>query len=97
GPGIFRAGNATFLPGTTLRIELNGLVAGTGYDRLQVDGSANIAGANLVLTNATGTFSGLPQGTAIVTNGVRYRISYTGGDGNDVALIVDGPPSIGAI
>ena len=33
----------------------------------------------------------------IVSSGVRFRISYTGGDGNDVTLTVDGPPSIGPL
>jgi hypothetical protein len=34
----------------------------------------------------TGTFSGLPQGAIITAGGVALRISYTGGDGNDVVL-----------
>jgi YVTN family beta-propeller protein len=112
GPGILRAASASLSAGVVLEIDLNGLAAGTGYDRLQVENTANITGTTLqlqagfvpaagaqfiILTNASGTFAGLPQGAAIVANGVRYRISYTGGDGNDVTLIVDGPPSIGAI
>jgi hypothetical protein len=35
-----------------------------------------------------GTFNGLPQGATVVFNGVSLRLSYTGGDGNDVALFV---------
>lgn len=36
-----------------------------------------------------GTFSGLPQGaTVLVTNSVRATISYTGGTGNDVVILV---------
>jgi uncharacterized repeat protein (TIGR01451 family) len=39
--------------------------------------------------NRTGTFNGLPAGTVIPDfNGVPLRISYTGGDGNDVVLSV---------
>jgi hypothetical protein len=34
----------------------------------------------------SGTFSGLPEGTKIIGNGFAYRISYVGGDGNDVVL-----------
>jgi len=34
-----------------------------------------------------GTFAGLPQG-GTVTNCAVFRITYTGGDGNDVALVV---------
>jgi len=33
-----------------------------------------------------GTFSGLPEGASFVTNGLKYYISYHGGDGNDVVL-----------
>ncbi len=112
GPGMLSAGHASLSAGSTLRIELNGPTAGTGYDRLQVANVATINGATLalqtnfapafgaqflILTNAAGTFAGLPQGTTIISNGVRFRISYTGGDGNDVTLTVDGPPSISVL
>lgn len=33
-----------------------------------------------------GTFNGLAQGTNFLINGVAFRISYTGGSGNDVVL-----------
>src|SRR5258706_159039 len=33
-----------------------------------------------------GTFSGLAEGTFFTNNGASFRISYTGGDGNDVVL-----------
>jgi autotransporter-associated beta strand protein len=33
-----------------------------------------------------GTFDGLPEGSLIQGNGMGYRISYAGGDGNDVTL-----------
>jgi hypothetical protein len=38
----------------------------------------------------TSTFTGLPQGATITVGGVQFQISYTGGDGNDVALTVTG-------
>jgi acetyl esterase/lipase len=33
-----------------------------------------------------GTFTGLPEGASIAGNGYSFRISYVGGDGNDVVL-----------
>jgi hypothetical protein len=33
-----------------------------------------------------GTFAGLPQNAHVTVNGARYRISYSGGSGNDVTL-----------
>jgi autotransporter-associated beta strand protein len=35
----------------------------------------------------TGTFVGLPQNSYVTNNGVVFRITYQGGDGNDIALI----------
>jgi len=35
----------------------------------------------------TGTFSGLPEGATLSIGGAQFRISYTGGDGNDVELL----------
>jgi hypothetical protein len=34
----------------------------------------------------TGTFAGLPEGASVVGEGWLFRISYTGGTGNDVTL-----------
>lgn len=48
----------------------------------------NNDGADAVI----GTFAGLPQGTTFTNAGV-FRISYTGGDGNDVVLTRVSPPS----
>jgi hypothetical protein len=36
----------------------------------------------------SGTFAGLLQGASVNVGGVFYQITYTGGDGNDVTLIV---------
>lgn len=41
----------------------------------------------------TGTFAGLTQGATVVLSGYSYRISYTGGDGNDVTLTVVAVPA----
>jgi hypothetical protein len=34
----------------------------------------------------SGIFTGLPEGASIIVNGMTFRISYLGGDGNDVTL-----------
>jgi autotransporter-associated beta strand protein len=34
-----------------------------------------------------GTFTGLPEGATVTVNGTPFRISYTGGDGNDIVLV----------
>src|SRR5262249_34658265 len=34
----------------------------------------------------SGTFSGLPEGAVITLGGNQFRISYVGGDGNDLVL-----------
>jgi fibronectin-binding autotransporter adhesin len=42
----------------------------------------------------TGRFANLPEGGSITaTNGMQLRITYVGGDGNDVELTVQNPPS----
>jgi len=38
-----------------------------------------------------GTFAGLAEGATITSGGTKYRISYTGGTGNDVTLTSLGP------
>ena len=40
--------------------------------------------SNGSLTDVNGTFAGLPEGAIVRANGVRFRISYVGGTGNDV-------------
>ena len=35
----------------------------------------------------SGIFAGMPEGTLITSNGQTYRLTYQGGDGNDVALM----------
>jgi autotransporter-associated beta strand protein len=61
-------------------------------------GYASAAGDSFVIiTNGganavTGTFSGLPEGTFFTNGGTGFRITYVGGDGNDVVLIRTNPP-----
>ncbi len=41
----------------------------------------------------SGTFNGLPEGAAVNVNGYPFRITYAGGDGNDVELIAAAAPA----
>ena len=41
-----------------------------------------------------GTFSGLPEGATFAANGVLFKISYVGGNGNDVTLTVMNQPTV---
>ncbi len=49
---------------------------------------------NIIRNNSgaavVGTFLNLPEGATFVANGIGFRISYVGGDGNDVTLTVVG-------
>jgi hypothetical protein len=40
-----------------------------------------------------GTFSGLPEGATFDQNGITFKITYKGGDGNDVVLTVMNQPT----
>ena len=104
----------TFAPGSLLGIAINGAthsqlaVSGTAAlngAHLSVTELAEPALdlPLVIVTNVTGTFEDLPEGavlqvpTAMPRYG-RFRISYTGGDGNDVTLtLVDGPPAISVL
>jgi YVTN family beta-propeller protein/autotransporter-associated beta strand protein len=108
GPGFLHATTATLTPATTLAIQLNGPVAGAGYDQLDA-AAATLGGATLnlqlnyapalgetftIVQNATGTFAGLPEGSQIAINNFTLRITYQGGSGSDVNLVVVVPPTI---
>ena len=41
---------------------------------------------NKSTTPVKGTFDGLAEGAEVIVNGAVFKISYTGGDGNDVVL-----------
>jgi YVTN family beta-propeller protein len=103
-PGVLTADAVTFSPRASLIVDINGPVAGTDYDRLDVKVAATLNEATLIarfgavlaqgtdltiLTNAQGTFANLPDGaTVIAANGQELRITYTGGGGRDVVLTV---------
>ena len=42
-----------------------------------------------------GTFGGLPEGATLVASNLTFRISYLGGDGNDVTLTAAPPDGVG--
>ncbi len=52
-PGIITTGNLSFGSGTTVNVELNGVVAGTNYDQFDVTGTVSIA-ANVSLNPTIG-------------------------------------------
>jgi len=69
-------------------------------------GQASAADAEFVIIDndgadaVSGTFEGLPEGHDLSFGGTWFRISYQGGDGNDVVLTQTGPtvmPHIDAI
>jgi hypothetical protein len=102
-PGDLYVGDVQMSPSHTLVVEVNGVTPGLEYDRLIASGSVSLNGANLMLvpgapmpqgstftivTNANGTFAGLPDGATILTAFGKFRISYTGGPTQtDVVLI----------
>jgi YVTN family beta-propeller protein len=109
GPGILHASTVTLGPTTHLAIQLNGAVAGTGYDRLDASTSATLGNATLdltagftpaagtvftIVTHATGTFAGLADNALINVGGTILRLSYHGGTGSDVTLTLDPPPPV---
>jgi autotransporter-associated beta strand protein len=105
-PGILRSGNVSLGATSVFRAELNGAVAGSGYDQLQVSGTVNLGGSTLnaslgftpaldalftLIANdgsdaVLGAFNNLPEGASLTIDGSAFRISYQGGDGNDVVL-----------
>lgn len=68
--------------GTLQVIQYNGFVPTAGQTFTIINNDGNDA--------ITGTFADLPEGASFTADGVTYRISYVGGDGNDVVLTVLG-------
>lgn len=76
------SGNVTLL-NPTLAISI-GYVPALG-DRFVIISNA---GSSAV----SGIFNGLPEGTFFTNSGMSFKISYAGGDGNDVVLTRTNPP-----
>ncbi|MEM7086488.1 MAG: hypothetical protein AAF489_09915, partial [Bacteroidota bacterium] len=68
------------LGGATLALVDNTAAVATGSEVLTLIDVADSAGT------VTGTFNGLPNGSAIAFNGETWYLYYNGGDGNDVVL-----------
>jgi hypothetical protein len=71
------AASVITLGGTLDLVAAPGLAAGTVFRILDNTGNQ---------TAVTGTFAGLPEGAEFYEDGQWWRISYTGGTGNDVTL-----------
>jgi len=75
------------LSGATLSTSLIGSFAPTSgtFEIIDNDGSSDAV---------VGTFAGLAEGATFALGGQTYKISYTGGDGNDVTLTVAAPQAM---
>lgn len=67
-------------PVLNLSLNFNPNAVGTKYTIIDNDGADAVIG----------TFSGLAEGALVTSNNFSYRISYVGGDGNDVTLTAVG-------
>jgi hypothetical protein len=111
--GVLHAGNVSITNGGRFVVQINGPIAGAGYDQLDVSGGADVSNGRLevqagytpvvgshftIMTNViAGTFLNLPEGALLSSNGVYFRISYNVGVGHFVVLTVDLPPMVSAI
>ena len=99
---LLAGGTASFeLDGTTAgtqydRIDVTGTVdLGGATLELDIgytptDGDSYIIIENDGMDAVTGTFSGLAEGASLSSGGYSFKISYAGGDGNDVLLTYSG-------
>ena len=65
-PGILSTGSVNLQAGSAFNVEINGNVAGTGYDQLNVTGTVTLGGATLFLSGTIG--STLGQQIVIINN-----------------------------
>jgi hypothetical protein len=97
------------ISGTTVdtqyqQLNVVGVVNLTGLD-LVITGTMPAFGDSFVIVNndgtdaVIGTFNGLAEGAGVLVNGEMKKLTYVGGSGNDVALLVGTttPPTIAAI
>ena len=63
-PGILNSGSVNLQPGSTLNIEINGILPGTDYDQLNVTGTVALGGT----LNATRGFTPDPGDTFVIIN-----------------------------
>jgi autotransporter-associated beta strand protein len=89
--GILTSGNIAWNPATNFRVQVNTPTPGTGHDQLQVNGTIDLNGANLLATfgplvdlgqeftiiTATGGVTGqFVQGTRMFVASAKYTIVY---------------------
>ena len=86
------------------RFIVNGQVSlGGGLSLSLVNGFVPAEGMAFTLVSndaadaVSGTFSGLPNGAAVVASSSIFTINYAGGDGNDVVLTAIPEPASGAL
>ncbi len=88
------------------QLDVNGAVSLLGGTlQLAMKFSGAISNEYVIIKNdgsdpVAGTFAALPPDSTITNNGVTFQISYTGGDGNDVALIqksIVAGPQLGSV
>jgi len=88
------------------QLEVSGSVLQTaGTLQVAMNFSGALSNQYVIVKNdsagpVTGTFTSLPENALLTANGVTFRISYHGGDGNDIVLIQESlapGPQIGEI
>jgi len=79
-------GSVNLGSGTLNTILYNGFVPAVGQSYTIIDNDGTDA--------VVGTFAGLPEGTTVTVDGHHFKVSYVGGDGNDVTLTVVSVPSV---
>lgn len=89
--GVALTGNYTQSAAATLELGASLSVVGTVSiaGALTINQNASLSG--VIISNdggdaVTGTFAGLAEGAEVVSGGYLCRLSYVGGDGNDVTL-----------
>ncbi len=97
---VFDAGEAGAVDADSLVVGGSVTLAGANCTLNVQPGFVPTVGKVLTLINKTstgaisGTFGGIAQAAELVISGIRFRFSYTGGDGNDfTATVVPSTPS----
>ena len=77
-------------------VNLSGATLSVTRSYSPIDGTQFLVIANDGIDAVNGTFAGLAEGKRLNLNGSQFRISYVGGDGNDVVLTVvpSQPPTV---
>lgn len=68
-------GNLTLASGSTLALDINGTTAGTGYDRVVVNGTVDVSGATLAVTHGYAAGSG--DSYAVIVNDAADAVTGT--------------------